>query len=101
MQAPYIYNKHSLDAAYPPTKHKASSMDIKSMLAQTISTGTKCLWLADHSIALLIGNVSEQLIPTVYILLEDKLNKTLQRQVIIIEYKIAKPHHLCQVFLII
>ena len=47
------------------------------MLAQTVSTGTKCLWLADHSIALLIGNVSEQLIPTLpYILLEDKLNKT-------------------------
>lgn len=22
----YIYNKHSLDAAYPPTKHKASSV---------------------------------------------------------------------------
>lgn len=34
------------------------------MLAQTISTGTKCLWLADHSIALLIDNVSEQLIST-------------------------------------
>lgn len=42
------------------------------MPAQTVSAGPKCLWLADHSTVLLIGNVNEQFIRTLlYVLLED------------------------------
>lgn len=57
---------------------------------QTTSSGTKCLWLADHSTVLLIGNANEQLIGTLlYVLLKDS---NFLRQIIRVEYKIAECH---------